>query len=170
MNPNNLVEEQWLTVEYALTRPEILRSFLHSVAEVPKYRVTILLYSAAIGVLTLLLRATLSQSLALKDVIIAVAYAAGFLVFIPLWTLVRGKTANRTLTVSRDGISTEIGRLSTHVPWDKVKVVADTPQFVLIGRTNGNAFFIPNRAFSGPEHRRHFLTEVRGQMQGSSQA
>lgn len=167
MNANN-VEERSLTVEYALTRFEILRSFLHSVADSPKYQGTILLYSGAIGVIRLLLPTTLSRSLTSKDAIGAVAWAVGFLVFIPLWTFIRGKTATRTLTVSRGGISTEIGRLRAQIPWEKVRVVTDTPRFVLIARTSGNAFFIPHRAFSGPEHRDHFLAEIRGWMNTST--
>jgi hypothetical protein len=155
-----MIEKHLLTVEYALTRREIFRSFLLSVAQSPKYRGTILLYSVAIGVMALLIRTTISRSIGLMDVIRAVAWAVGFLVFIPIWTSIRGKTAKRTLTVSCDGISTEIGRLKAQVSWDKVKVVTDTSQFVLIARTNGNAFFIPHRAFSGPEQRGHFVTEI----------
>ncbi len=155
------IQEQGLTVEYALTRSEIFRSFLRSVAESPKYRNTILRYSAAIGVFTVLLRATLSRSLTPDVVISGVAAAVGFLLFIPIWTFVRGKTSKRTLTVSSDGITTKIGRVGNRYPWKKVQQITDTPQFVLIALTNGNAFFIPIRAFSGPEHRDQFLTETR---------
>jgi hypothetical protein len=164
MDNNNMIEEHSLTVEYSLTRREIFRSFLYSVAQSPKYRGTILLYSVAIGVLTLLIRTTVSRSLTVKDAISAVAWAMAFLVFIPIWTFVRGKTAKRIITVSKYGISTEIGRLRSRVSWDRVRVVADTPQFVLIARINGSAFFVPHRAFSGPEGQDHFVREIRGWM------
>jgi hypothetical protein len=151
MNPNDMIEEHFLTIEYASTRREIFRSFLRGVAQSPKYRRTILLYSVAMGVMTLLIRRTISRSFTLRDAMGAVAGAAGFLVFIPIWVFIRGKTAKRTLTISRDGISTEIGRLKGQVPWDNARVVTDTPRFVLTARTNGNAFFIPDRAFSGSD-------------------
>jgi YcxB-like protein len=160
-----MAEEHFLTVEYALTRREIFRSFLHSVAASPRFRNTILLYSAALFVSVLLLHMAIARSLTLEDVITA-AIVSVF--FIPLWTSIRGKTATRTLTVSADGISTKIGELEGQVPWNKIKVITDTPQFVLIGRTNGNAFFIPNRAFSGPEHRLRFLTEIKNWAQASA--
>lgn len=162
--PNNTAEEYCLTVEYALTRREIFQFFLYSFAKSPKFRGTILSYSAIIGILTLLIRAIPSRSLTLKDVICAVAYAVGFIVFIAMWVFIRGKTAKRTLTVSGAGISTEIGRLRGQIPWEKVEVITDTPQFVLIARTNGNALVIPNRAFSGPEHRSQFLSKIKGWM------
>jgi len=163
-----MVEERSLTVEYALTRGEIFRSFLHSVAESPRYRATILLYSGAIGLLTLLLRAVISRSLTLTDAISAVAWAAGLPVFIALWVFIRGKTDLRTLTVSPIGISTEIGRLKAQIPWDKVKLVSHTSKFVLIAGTNGNAFFVPDRAFSSLEQRDQFLAEIRSWMQAST--
>ena len=161
MNSDNQVEERSLTVEYALTRREIFRFSLRSVAESPKFRGTILLYSAAIDIFTLLLRVVLSGSFALKDVIIAVACAVCSPVFFSLWAFIRGKTAKRELTISSDGVATEIGPLKGRIPWDKIRAATDTPRFVLIARTNGNAFFIPHRAFSGPEHREHFLAEIK---------
>jgi hypothetical protein len=159
-----MAEQTSLTVEYALTRREIFRSFLQSVIRSPKFFGTILIYSVAIGIMTLLIRAMILRSLTLNDAIIAAAWALGFLIFIPIWTSIRGQTARRTLTVSIKGISTEIGRIKGQVPWDKVRVINDSSQFVLIARTNGNAFFIPHRAFSVPEARSAFVATIRSWM------
>lgn len=113
----------------------------------------------------MLICATPLRSVMVKDAIAAVATAAGLLVFIALWVFIRAKTGQRTLTISQDGISTEIGRLKGEIPWNTVKIVKETPQFVLISRTNGNAFFIPHRAFSGIEHQRRFVTALEDWMQ-----
>lgn len=149
-----------LTVEYALARREIFVSFWRSVAQSPKFRNAMLFYSAGFSLFTLLLSAIQSRSVTLKDIVVGVASAIGFLVFVSFWVFIRGKTARRTLTVSRDGTSTEIGRLKGQVPWGQIKLITDTPEFVLIARTNGNAFFIPHRAFTGMEDRNRFLTEI----------
>jgi hypothetical protein len=95
------------------------------------------------------------------DAIGAAAWAVGTLFFVPLWLFISGKTGKRTLTISSDGISTQIGRLRGQVPWNKVRVVTETPQFVLIVGTTGNAFFIPHRAFAGLEHQGHFVAEIK---------
>lgn len=160
MNVNRIAKDEGLTIEYALTRREIFRSFLQSIAESSKFRGTILLYSAAIGVLTLLPKAVLSRTLTLKDAATAVAWAIGAFLFIPVGVFIFGKTSKRTLTISPDGISTEIGRLRAEVPWKKVRVVTETPQFVLIVGASGNAFFIPRRAFTGPDHQAYFVAEM----------
>jgi len=160
MNSNNTLREDSLTIEYSLSRNEILRSFWISVAMSPKFRQTIILYSIAAGVFLLLLRVFVSHSLRWVDVIVAALWAICFFIVLPFWMFVTGKTAKRTLTVSGNGIATEIGRIKARIPWNKIRVIADTPQFVLIVRTNGNAFFIPNRAFSGSDHRTQFLTAV----------
>jgi hypothetical protein len=159
---------QSLTIEYALTRSEIFRSYLRSLAESPKFRRTIILYSVAFGFFTLLLRVIPPRSFTLRDVISATAWAAGLFVFLPLWVFIRAKTTKRTLTISREGISTEIGRYKGQIPWNKISIVTEAPRFVLIARTNGNAFFIPGRAFSGVEHRQHFVAEMRGWMSAAS--
>lgn len=161
MNSNNAPDAHSLTIEYALTRSEIFRWFWPSIARSPKFRNIILLYSIAIGLITPLVGVFFSQPLRERDLFSAALWAVGFFLFVPLWMFIRGKTAKRTITASRDGISTEISRIKAQIPWNKVRTVTETPQFILIAHTNGNAFFIPNRAFSGPDQKGLFLTAVR---------
>jgi hypothetical protein len=160
MDFRNTTQDTSLTVEYSLTRSEILQSFLRSMVRCPKLRTKLLLYAIAVGLFMFFFQGILSQAITLASFLSAVLWGAGFLVFIPLWVFVRGKTSKRTLTVSRDGISTQIGRMKARIPWDKVSVVSSTPHFVLILRTNGNGFFVPDRAFERLEDRTHFLTQV----------
>jgi hypothetical protein len=167
MSPDKMVEEHEITVEYALTRGEVAGGLLRSVAQSPKYRGKILLYSVGIGVFTLLYRAALTRSVTPSDVMIAVGYGVGFLLVLPLWLFIRAKTAKRTLKVSRGGIWTEIGRIGKQYEWKQIREVTDARQFILIALTNGNAFFIPRRAFPGIEQREQFLTETRRWMQAS---
>jgi hypothetical protein len=167
-DPNVVREQDSMTVEYALTRREVLISVLRSLAQSPRFRGTILLYAAAIAAMTLLIRASILHSLTAEDALIATASGLGYLVFISVWVTIRAKTSKRTLTVSSDGISTEVGRLKGQIPWAKIKSVEDTSKFVLIARTNGNAFFIPNRALSSPDHRNEFLAKISSWAQQSS--
>jgi YcxB-like protein len=161
MNANNIPEAHSLTIEYALRRSEIFQSYWRSIARSPKFRNTILLYSIAIGLITLLIRVLFSEPLRAGDVVGAALWAVGFFLFIPFWMFIRGKTAKRTLTVSLDGIATEIGRIKAQIPWSKVRMITETPQFILIAHTKGNAFFVPNRAFSEPSQKVEFLDAVR---------
>jgi hypothetical protein len=167
MSSDKMVEEHEITVEYALTRGEVAGGLLRSVAQSPKYRGKILLYSVGTGVFTLLFHGRVSRSVTPRDVMIAVGWTIGFLLVLPLGMFIRAKTAKRTLKVSRGGIWTEIGRSRKQYAWKKIGEVTDTRQFILIALTNGNAFFIPHRAFPGVEQREQFLTETRRWMQAS---
>ena len=55
----------------------------------------------------------------------------------------------------------EIGSLKAQIPWRKVKVILETDRYVLVSRASGNAFFIPSRAFSGPEQKAAFVTKIK---------
>jgi len=149
-----------MTIKYALTRVEIVRSFFQSLGRSPKFLAMILIYSAALAVFSLATRGVFSRPLALRDVMVALAWMAGAFVFMPLWLFIRGKTDERTLTVSREGISTEIGSHRGHVPWKKVKLVTDTRRHVLIVSATGNAFLIPTRAFQGSEQQAQFMKAI----------
>jgi len=92
--------------------------------------------------------------------LIAGAWAAGVFVFMPVWLFFTGKTVERSLTISPAGISTEIGSFKGQVHWPSVKLVRTTSQVVVIANANGNAFFIPSRAFQTPDHRTQFLAQI----------
>jgi hypothetical protein len=126
----------------------------------PKFLATIPIYSASLGVFSLLLGGAFSHPLSVHDLIVVLVWMLGAFAFMPLWLFIRGKTAERTLTVSPEGISTEIGSLKGHVPWSKVKLVTFASQHVLIVGATGNAFFIPSRAFQGPEEKAQFIKEI----------
>jgi hypothetical protein len=149
-----------MTIKYALTRIEILRSFLRSLQSSPKFLAMILIYLAALNLFTLATRGAFSRSLTGRDVTVALAWMAGALIFMLLWLFTRGKTDERTLTVSTDGISTQIGSLRGQIPWSKVKLVAQTSRQVLIVGATGNAFFMPSRAFQGPNQQTEFMTQI----------
>jgi hypothetical protein len=163
-----MVQEHALTIEYALTRREAFQFFLGSMAASPKYRRTILFLSGVIGTFGLAFQIILDRSLTLSEVIIAFGWSVGFLIIFPLFLLIRGRTTKRTVSISRGGLYTEMGQLKGQIPWARIGVVTDTPQFVLIARTNGEALYIPARAFSGLAHRSQFLAEIRNWMQESA--
>jgi hypothetical protein len=151
-----------MTIKYKLTRSEIVRSYFRSLGSSPKFSSMILIYSVAVGLMFLVMSGAFSRSLTARDALTALAVSAGLFLFMPLWLFVRGKTAERTLSISERGISTEIGSLKGEVPWGKVRLVQDTGHHVLIVRGTGNAFLIPRRAFSSPEQLTQFVQEVDG--------
>ena len=149
-----------MTIKYALTRAEIARSFFRSLASSPKFLAMILIYSVALGIFSLAARGALSRSLARQDVITALAWMVGAFLFMPLWLFIRGKTNERTLTISPEGIATAIGSLKGQLPWSKIKLVTETNRHVLIVGATGNAFFIPSRAFEAPGQQVEFMTQI----------
>jgi hypothetical protein len=97
-------------------------------------------------------------------VLTAAALAGLVFMLFPILIAACAKTAERTLTISKDGISTVIGKKNGQIPWKKISIVTETPQFILIAHANGNSFFVPNRAFSVAEDRQYFMAELKGGM------
>jgi hypothetical protein len=103
----------------------------------------------------------LSKAIAPSDGAIAAFLIFGYFLFMPAFLILRGKTAVRTVTISRAGIYTEIGKIKAERPWSAIKVVSETNSFVVLAGVSGNAFFIPDRAFSDSEQKAEFLARVR---------
>jgi hypothetical protein len=149
-----------MTIKYALTRAEILRSFFRSLRTSRKFLAMIVLVSAALGALPLATGGAFSRPWTLSDLWTVVAGAGGAFVFIAFVTALRGKTDERTLTISPQGIWTRIGSRQGDIAWSTVMFVTPAKDHLLIVRTNGNSFFIPARAFSDHEQEVRFVTQI----------
>jgi hypothetical protein len=150
-----------MTIHYALTRAEIAEFFLRSLGKSPRLLAIVFLFSCWPAFVWLSANRAFSRPFTAKDAGIACEWACGGFGLFVFFIYLRGKTAERTLTTSELGISTQIGSLKAEIPWTKVKTIQDTDPYVLIVRSNGNAFFIPNRAFNGPDQKAEFIVETR---------
>jgi hypothetical protein len=157
-----------MTIEYSLTRTEIVRGYFRGLRTSPKFLSIILLYAAFLAVVILAAWGEFSRPLTISnvvgDAVAFVAIAASFILLFSVWLFVRAKTSKRSITISPEGISTRIGKLEGETPWRQIKIVSVTEQNVLIARGNGNAYFIPNRAFSSPEEKAEFADKARNWM------
>lgn len=58
-----------MTIKYALTRTEMVRSFLTSLGRSPKFLLMILIYSVGLGWFSLAMRVALSRPLTGRDIV-----------------------------------------------------------------------------------------------------
>jgi YcxB-like protein len=149
-----------LTVEYALTRAELLRTTMESLRAAPAFRNQIAKLAAIVTGAVFILRAAISRTLSPVDVGVAVACGLGFVVLVPFGIAIRGKTGRRSLSVSRGGMATTIGRISREYSWSAVKAVSASGENVVVALANGNAFFVPRRAFVDVAQRREFVARI----------
>lgn len=84
--------------------------------------------------------------------------APGLMALTPLLLF---KPQMRQLTIDPGGLTTQIGAKSGHVPWAAVESIADTGEFIVITGTDGNAFIVPQRAFSSALERTAFVQYLR---------
>ena len=98
-----------------------------------------------------------ADGLHVRDLLAALIYTAVTFLLLLLWVFLRAKTKERTLSISEQGIHTDIGRIKADYPWTKVKQIKDVGQYLLVVNRAGNAFFIPNRAFTTAQARTEFL-------------
>jgi YcxB-like protein len=149
-----------MTLKYALTRLEILRFFLMSLALSPRLLITVVTLCLFPGIVRLSVQGFMLPSVTVSDLIGDCYWTLWAFPLLLFLITVRGKTSERTLTVSEEGISTSIGSLKGQVSWSKIKTVRETTDYVLIARSSGNAFFVPERAFSGPGQKAQFLSDI----------
>jgi hypothetical protein len=77
-----------------------------------------------------------------------------------LYPLAKFKPQMRILTIDPAGLTTSIGKSTGDVPWHDVEAITDKQGLIVIRRTNGNAFVVPDRAFASPADRAEFLRSV----------
>ncbi len=72
-----------MTIEYALTRTEVVQGFFRSVAASSKYRVTILVYAVGLVTIFLASNAVFARTFSLRELLIALMQGIACLAFIP---------------------------------------------------------------------------------------
>ena len=149
-----------MTISYSLTRIEIVRTFLYAIPRSPRILTVVLIVSAWPGFVWVSSKGAFSHGLNMADGFTALAWMAGAFLLLLLWLFVRAKVKVRTLTISERGIYTEIGRIKAESPWAKVKEIKDVGDYILVVNRTGNAFFIPNRAFTDKNQRTDFLQKM----------
>ncbi len=78
--------------------------------------------------------------------------------------MLKFKPQQRVLTVDEFGIETSVGSIQATVPWQDVAELREERNYLVIQRTNGNAFIIPPRAFDDAQSRRAFYEFVRSKV------
>ncbi|HTR38151.1 MAG TPA: YcxB family protein [Bryobacteraceae bacterium] len=149
-----------MTIRYSLTRADILRSFFRGLKSSPRFLVTVVTYSVAFGLFSMLANGDFSRSLTVRDILIALAWTAAAFFFMPTWFLVRYKLEERTLTTSPEGITNEMGDRKATIPWSRIKEVTNTRRNVVIVGVTGNAIVIPSRAFRDHDQQAQFVKEI----------
>jgi hypothetical protein len=149
-----------MTVRYSLTRLEVVRTYLFAISSSPRISLVVLIICGWPGLVHLATKLSIAHSLVASDVFIVLLWAVCMFFLLLGWVFFRAKTNERILTISDQGIYTEIGKIRADYPWRKVKEIRDVQKYILLVNRSGNAFFIPNRAFENTLQRSQFLSDA----------
>jgi hypothetical protein len=149
-----------MTLKYRSSRAEIWRWYWQAWHR-PKglWRFHLLLFAAILLIRIL----GVSSRGDLTPTYIGMSLVFSFLAiaWMPLWPLILFKSEERVLTLDDLGTTTTIGSKSGTARWQEIARIDSDDQVVSITRTNGNAFLIPNRAFSNSDERAQCLKFIR---------
>jgi YcxB-like protein len=153
-----------LTIEYALSRVEVIQGYFCSWKYSPTFRWQMVSAALGVGLLTIGQRWLVTGAVRAGDILAGLFWAVGLLVFIPLWFALRLKRQKRTLKSSDRGIEVIVGDRTLRVPWSNLSAVVDADEFVIISRRNINSFYIPRRAFGDSEERERFVESAKASL------
>jgi YcxB-like protein len=95
-----------------------------------------------------------------KNVLYGLSAAVAIVGFFIAFPQIVFKPQVRKLTVNEDGIATTIGKKSGTFKWQSIAAIEDTPELIMIRRTNGNALLVPRRAFNSEQEKSDFLAAL----------
>lgn len=99
-----------------------------------------------------------SSSDVLRGAIIGFLAVVGFMAF----PQIMFKPKERMLSVTENGIYTEIGKEKGQIRWNEVSNIEEASHAILITRRkSGNAFIVPDRAFQSAKERELFYNAAK---------
>ena len=149
-----------MLIRYSLTRLEVVRTYLFVIPRSPRIALLALIICAWPGLVHIATSAIFSHSLGAGDILYALLSGICIFLLLLAWVFLRAKTGERRMSLSDQGIQTEIGTRKATCAWGKVKQVRDLGSYILIVTRTGNAFFIPERAFPNSSEKAAFVTAL----------
>ena len=146
-----------MTVRYSLSRGEVASGYLYGWKHSPTFRLQMLVIAAFVAAMQVGSTYLQHHALSRSDVVTGGLWALAALLGMPILLALTAKTQERVLELAPDGIRTTIGQRNATLPWSAISFVCDADSFVMIGRKNSNAFFVPNRAFVDDQARKEFV-------------
>jgi len=86
------------------------------------------------------------------------------------WPQLRFKPQERTLRVDAEGLETWIAGRSGRRKWSQIRSIFEEGGAVVLETVTGNAFVVPDRAFSSPDERASFVAFAKRSVVRSWQA
>src|SRR6185369_2762608 len=105
-----------MTIRYALRRQDIWNAYWFTWRTGWTLKLSQLFIAGCI-VFVVLSVLPQNRAINLYDVVIALAWVGAVLLFLPIYPLLRFKPQTRTLTITPQGIDTQISNLSREVSW-----------------------------------------------------
>lgn len=149
-----------MTIRYSLKRLDVVQTYLFAIPRSPRIALVVLVICAWPGLVHIVTTLSLVHRLESRDFLFVLIWAVCIFLLLLFLVFLCAKTSERILTISDQGIYTEIGKMKADYPWSKVKEVRDVKRYILLVNRNGNAFFIPDRAFTDSAQKAAFLAEI----------
>lgn len=146
-----------MLIEYRINRFDLVRGFFFNLRHSPRTQQFVFGASAIGGLYTLFIRHRINGHLTPSDFIIALVVALVIILSIPVFSFVTAKTQKRKLSITTEGIDTQIGSQSGRIAWKSVDSIIVTHDRIFITGKTANAFIIPSRAFISDAQRDKFI-------------
>ena len=115
-----------MTVEYALSRTEVMKGYFYSLKYAASFRWRLILVALGFGPLVLGERRLGSDGLRASDARMSLLWSIGLLVLMPLWLALRLKRHTRRLELTSEGVVLVVGNQTKRLSWSVLLEVADS--------------------------------------------
>ena len=110
-----------MVIEYRIKRMDLVKAYFYNLRHSSRTKLIVLGGALFFFVYNLFIRGR-SHPLAVNDFVIAILFAVGFILLIPVFSFLTAKTQKRTLSISSEGIETKIGSQEGKIPWKAVDI------------------------------------------------
>ena len=146
-----------MQIEYKVKRTDLAKAYFYNLRHSPRTGLIIFGVACVLAALNLYQRYQKAGEITPVSVVAAVGWGVGFILVIPVLTMVLAKTQTRKLSLTAEGIETSIGSQQGRIPWKAVESIKAVGEMIIITGKTANTFTIPGSAFIDDEQRKRFI-------------
>jgi hypothetical protein len=146
-----------MTIKYTATPADVGALYSYCWRNSAYFRRRLIFNSVLVGLAIIAIPFFVDGKVGKSDIVIALSVTVAFPFVVPLIAKLRTKKSQRTLSISANGIHTQIGTKTGDIPWARVAELFVTEEHIFLLGRNLNGFCIPRTAFSNAPDREDFI-------------
>lgn len=147
-------------IEYIISNKDVRDGYYYMLKNSTALRQKVTVYTLLIMAIPIIMGLALHGAITTTLFILAIFFGFFYAFFLPWLSSIVREKGEKTVELSREGMSISISNKHKIIPWSWVEEIKSNKQFLFILGKSGNFLCVPNAAFNDISDLENFISNI----------